>query len=54
MGVFVAYKDFRNPSLARGNADDRKAFLEEIQASVAVAKKAGKRQMDATVVPGNR
>ena len=50
MGVFVAYKDFRNPSLARGNADDRKAFLEEIQASVAVAKRVNAKWM--TVVPG--
>ena len=45
MGVFVAYKDFRNPTLAKGKADDRRAFLEEIQASVAVAKK-GQCQMD--------
>ena len=26
MGVFVAYKDFRNPTLASGKADDRKEF----------------------------
>ena len=50
MGVFVAYKDFRNPTLARGKADDRKAFLEEIQASVAVAKRVNAKWM--TVVPG--
>ena len=50
MGVFVAYKDFRNPTLARGKADDRKAFLEEIQASVAVAKRVDAKWM--TVVPG--
>ena len=30
MGVFVGYKDFRNPTLARGKADDRRAFLKEI------------------------
>ena len=50
MGVFVAYKDFRNPTLARGKADDRKAFLEEIQASVEVAKRVDAKWM--TVVPG--
>ena len=50
MGVFVAYKDFRNPTLARGNADDRKAFLEEIQASVSVAQRVNAKWM--TVVPG--
>ena len=50
MGVFVAYKDFRNPTLARGKASDRKAFLEEIQASVAVARRVNAKWM--TVVPG--
>ena len=50
MGVFVAYKDFKNPTLTRGKADDRKAFLEEIQASVTVAKRVNARWM--TVVPG--
>ena len=50
MGVFVAYIDFKNPTLTRGKADDRKAFLEEIQASVTVAKRVNARWM--TVVPG--
>lgn len=50
MGVFVAYKDFRNPTLARGKANDRKAFLEEIEASVAVAKRVNAKWV--TVVPG--
>ena len=50
MGVFVAYKDFKNPTLAKGKADDRRAFLEEIQASVSVAKRVNAKWM--TVVPG--
>jgi hydroxypyruvate isomerase len=50
MGVFVAYKDFRNPTLTRGKTSDRKAFLEEIEASVAVAKRVNAKWM--TVVPG--
>lgn len=50
MGVFVAYKDFKNPTLTRGRATDRKAFLEEIKASLAVAKRVNAKWM--TVVPG--
>ncbi len=50
MGVFVAYKDFKNPTLTRGKAADRKAFLEEIEASVAVSKRVNAKWM--TVVPG--
>jgi hydroxypyruvate isomerase len=50
MGVFVAYKDFKNPTLARGKADDRKEFLRQIQAAVAVAKRVNAKWV--TVVPG--
>jgi hydroxypyruvate isomerase len=50
MGVFVAYKDFKNPTLTRGKGSDRKAFLEEIEASLAVAKRVNAKWM--TVVPG--
>ena len=50
MGVFVAYKDFRNPTLARGKADDRKEFLRQIEAAVPVAKRVNAKWM--TVVPG--
>jgi hydroxypyruvate isomerase len=50
MGVFVAYKDFKNPTLARGKADARKAFLEEIKAAIPVAKRVNAKWM--TVVPG--
>ena len=50
MGVFVAYKDFKNPTLTGGKASGRMAFLEEIEASVAVAKRVNAKWM--TVVPG--
>jgi len=50
MGVFVAYKDFKKPTLTRGKADDRTAFLEEIKASIPVAKRVNAKWM--TVVPG--
>jgi hydroxypyruvate isomerase len=50
MGVFVAYKDFKKPILTSGKADDRTAFLEEIKASIPVAKRVNAKWM--TVVPG--
>ena len=50
MGVFVAYKDFRNPTLASGKADDRKEFLSQIEASIPVAKRVNAKWV--TVVPG--
>ena len=50
MGVFVAYKDFKKPTLTSGKADDRTAFLEEIKASIPVAKRVNAKWM--TVVPG--
>ena len=50
MGVFVAYKDFRNPTLASGKADDRKEFLRQIEASITVAKRVNAKWV--TVVPG--
>ena len=50
MGVFVAYKDFKNPTLARGKEEDRKEFLKQIEASVSVAKRVNAKWM--TVVPG--
>ena len=50
MGVFVAYKDFRNPTLARGRADDRKEFLRQIEDAVPVAKRVKAKWV--TVVPG--
>jgi hydroxypyruvate isomerase len=50
MGVFVAYKDFKNPTLTRGKEEDRKEFLKQIDASVSVAKRVNAKWM--TVVPG--
>ena len=50
MGVFVAYKDFRNPTLVSGKADDRKEFLRQIEASITVAKRVNAKWV--TVVPG--
>ncbi len=50
MGVFVGYKDFRNPTLASGKAEDRKEFLRQIEAAIPVAKRVNARWM--TVVPG--
>ena len=50
MGVFVAYKDFRNPTLANGKADDRREFLRQIEASIPVAKRVNAKWV--TVVPG--
>ena len=50
MGVFVAYKDFKKPTLARGEADDRKDFLRQIEDAVPVAKRVNAKWV--TVVPG--
>ncbi len=50
MGVFVGYKDFKNPTLARGKDDDRQNFLEQVRASVEVAKRVNAKWF--TVVPG--
>ena len=50
MGVFVAYKDFRNPTLASGKADARKDFLDQIKMAVPVAKRVNAKWV--TVVPG--
>lgn len=50
MGVFVAYKDFKKPTLTRGKAEDRKEFLRQIEASVEVAKRVNAKWI--TVVPG--
>ena len=50
MGVFVAYKDFKNPTLTRGKADDRYEFLRQIEAAVPVAKRVNAKWV--TVVPG--
>lgn len=52
MGVFVAHDIFwKEPNLASGEPKWRSAFLEDIQASVEVAKRLGARWM--TVVPGH-
>ena len=50
MGVFVAYKDFRNPTLTSGKADARKDFLDQIKTAVSVAKRVNAKWV--TVVPG--
>ena len=50
MGVFVAYKDFRNPTLASGKADARQDFLDQIKMAVPVAKRVNAKWV--TVVPG--
>jgi len=50
MGVFVAYKDFRNPTLASGKADARQDFLDQIKTAVPVAKRVNAKWV--TVVPG--
>ena len=50
MGVFVAYKDFKKPTLARGEANDRKDFLRQIEDAVPVAKRVNAKWV--TVVPG--
>ena len=52
MGVFVAHTiAWSQPNLASGDPELRRVFLEEIKASVAVAKRVGARWM--TVVPGH-
>jgi hydroxypyruvate isomerase len=52
MGVFVAHTiHWTEPNLASGNADKRAEFLEEIRASVEVAKRSNAKWM--TVVPGH-
>ena len=50
MGVFVGYKDFKNPTLAGGKEEARVSFLEQIKASVEVAKRVKAKWF--TVVPG--
>jgi hydroxypyruvate isomerase len=50
MGVFVAYKDFRNPTLASGKADARQDFLDQLKTAVPVAKRVNAKWV--TVVPG--
>ena len=49
MGVFVAYKDFKNPTLS-GGKDSSKDFLKQIRGSVEVAKRVNAKWF--TVVPG--
>lgn len=52
MGVFVAHKIYwTEPGLAKGDADQRKEFLAEIEESVEVAKRVNAKWM--TVVPGH-
>ena len=52
MGVFVAHKIYwKEPSLASGKESFRESFLQEIKASVDVAKRVNARWM--TVVPGH-
>ncbi len=52
MGVFVAHTIFwEEPNLASGNAEWREAFLNEIKASIEVAKRVNAKWM--TVVPGH-
>ena len=50
MGVFVAYKDSRNPTLASGKGDARQDFLDQIKTAVPVAKRVNAKWV--TVVPG--
>ncbi len=52
MGVFVAHKIYwKEPNLASGNPEMREAFLNEIKASVEIAKRVNAKWM--TVVPGH-
>ena len=52
MGVFVAHKIYwKEPNLASGDQEMRNAFLNEIKASVEVAKRVNAKWM--TVVPGH-
>ena len=50
MGVFVGYKDFKNPTLAGGKEEARRDFLKQIKTSVEVAKRVNAKWF--TVVPG--
>ncbi len=50
MGVFVAYSEWKEPRLPRGNVEDRDAFLAEIKKSVECAKRVNAKWC--TVVPG--
>ena len=50
MGVFVGYKDFKNPTLSGGKDEARKDFLKQIRGSVEVAKRVNAKWF--TVVPG--
>ncbi len=52
MGVFVAYKDFQNPTLASGNKDELDKALEEMKKAVECAKRVNAKWC--TVVPGTR
>lgn len=52
MGVFVAHKIYwKEPNLANGKEESRTEFLEDIKASVEVAKRVNAKWM--TVVPGH-
>ncbi|MDO5972344.1 TIM barrel protein [Flavivirga aquimarina] len=52
MGVFVAHKiSWKEPNLSSGNLEKREAFLNDIKASVEVAKRVNAKWM--TVVPGH-
>jgi hydroxypyruvate isomerase len=52
MGVFVAHQIYwKEPNLASGDSAKRKEFLEDIKASIAVAKRVNAKWM--TVVPGH-
>ena len=50
MGVFVAYKDFKNPTLSSGKKPERNQFLRQIKESVETAKRVNAKWF--TVVPG--
>jgi len=50
MGVFVATKDFKNPTFALNKPEIREAFLRDIRTAVEVAKRVNAKW--ATVVPG--
>jgi len=50
MGVFVAVKDFKNPTFASGRKDYRNAFLKDMTAALEVAKRVNAKWV--TVVPG--
>ena len=52
MGVFVATKDFQNPTLASGKKDDLEPVLADVRAAVEVAKRVNAKWC--TIVPGCR